>query len=218
MKWQILIVSQRSRHEFLSQLLCQLERQIAALGLNRFDQVDVSIHVDETGKWMGQAAEIGDMRERMRQQSTGEYINFVDDDDLISGDYVSSILPLLDGVDQVGFEVECFCDHNKLGVASHSIIHKGWSQTNGRYGMDPMKFCRDISHLNPMRRDLALAVPMSGGIGEDCRWANDMRTRGIVKTENFIPRSLYWYFWRGKKNDVNDPHDPWRQQWLDKLI
>jgi hypothetical protein len=212
MKWQIIIVSERSRRELLDQLLSLLEPQIDALGLRKFEQVDVLIHEDETGKLYGKPAEIGEMREYVRKKSTGEYINFIDSDDLVTPDYVSSILPLLDGIDQVGFEVKCFNDRTVLGVASHSLKHGGWTQTrnaNGRMG-DPMKFCRDISHLNPMRRELSLAARMSGGVGEDNRWANDLRTLGIVKTEHFIPRVLYWYLWRGNKNDAADARDPWR--------
>ena len=220
MKWQILIVSQRSRSEFLSQLLSQLEQQIAALGLRRFDEVDVLIHVDETAKLMGESAEIGEMREYLRKRATGDYINFVDDDDLLAPDYVSSILPLLDGVDQIGFDINCYADRSLLGVAHHSLKYvNGWTQqrnANGRMG-NPMEYCRDISHVNPMRRELALRVPMSGGIGEDCRWANSMRVQGIVKTEHYIPRPLYWYLWRGNKNDAKDANDPWRLSILESL-
>jgi len=217
-KWQILILSERSRNEMLQQVLEQLRYQMAALPLKKFGDVEVLVHEDETGKLFGKPTGVGEMREYMRKQSTGDYINFIDSDDLIAPDYIESILPLLDGVDYVGFDVKCFTDHEMIGIASHSLAHGKWSQhrlANGR--VPEMRFCRDISHLNPMRRELALSLPMSGSVGEDCRWANDLRAKGIVKTEHYISRVLYWYLWRGQKLDSKDANDPWRLQIIEDL-
>lgn len=194
----------------LQQLLSLLEPQIAALGLRKFDHVDVFIQECD-GK-----SEVGDQRELMRKQSEGEYINFVDDDDLIAPNYVSSILPLLDGVDQVGFELEMYSGQQKMEPVYHSLIHGNWiNPSNGRVGVGKA-FCRDISHLNPMRRELALLEPMSGGIGEDCRWAAAMR--GKVKTEHYIDTGpMYYYLWRPNKRDAVDARDPFRLQMIERL-
>lgn len=217
MRWQILIVTQPSRREMLSQLLSLLEPQLAALGLNKFDQVDVLIHETHPNVHVPfPNADIGDIREHVRKKSEGDYINFLDDDDLVAPNYVSSILPLLDGVDQVGFELEMYSGREKMAPVYHSLIHGNWTNpSNGRVGVGNA-FCRDISHINPMRRELALQVPMSGGIGEDCRWAQAMR--GKVKTEHYIDTGpLYYYLWRPNKRDAVDARDPFRLQMIDRL-
>jgi hypothetical protein len=128
----------------------------------------------------------------LRRASNAEYIAFVDDDDLVAPDYVSTILPLLDGVDQIGFELQCYIDAVALPKKTiHSLRHTGWFE-------NALGYFRDISHLNPMRRELALLEPMEGGHGEDKRWSD--RMRGKVKTEHYIPRVMYHYYFNTKKN------------------
>ena len=143
---------------------------------------------------------VGENRERLRQESRGEYICFVDDDDLVPPDYVSCILPLLDGVDYVGFNVEQRVNDSFHCIEQRSLRFNGVSRDNiGGY-------FRDLSHLNPMRRQLALQVPMHGFPEEDTRWANGIRDLGIVKTEHYIDHTLYYYLFRtDKPEDRSQP-------------
>lgn len=207
MKFQILILTQRSRSEFLEQLLSVLEPQIAALGIRKFDQVDIAVIRDEG---LPKGWQIGDKREWARQLSGGEYICFVDSDDLVAPDYIARILPLLDGIDYLGWEQECWIDGKKDPRRDwHSLEAKGWFDT-------PSAFHRDINHLNPMRRELALQKSMSGDVGEDMRWADAMRP--LVKTEHFIPNPpMYFYLARSHKDDAKDPQAPWRLELLERL-
>jgi hypothetical protein len=133
----------------------------------------------------------------LRRASKAEYICFIDDDDAVPEDYVSTILPLLDGVDYVGFQVQCYIDGVPLSRTYHSLKYYGWSE-------DDKAFYRDISHINPMRRELALLEPMEGGNGEDQRWADRMRKRGVLKTEHVINRVMYNYLFRTKKNQAGE--------------
>jgi Glycosyl transferase family 2 len=208
MKWQIMILTQPSRREFLEQLLSCLEPQIASLGVRKFDQVDLLIHEDNWKEppFLG----VGGKREFVRQKATGDYINWFDDDDLPAPDYIETILPLLDGIDYVGFDLEVTINKRYIGPTSHSLRHNGWTDDY----RDPAHY-RDISHLNPMRRELAMLKPMSGPIGEDHRWADAMR--GLVKTEHYIDRVMYYYLAREGKNDAKDAQDPWRLAKLEQL-
>ena len=114
----------------------------------------------------------------------------------------------VDGVDQIGFQLQCYMANKLLAPTYHSLSGSNWySNENGHY--------RDISHLNPMRRELALRKPMSGGYGEDHRWADAMR--GLVKTEHYVDKILYHYIARSRKDDRKDFNDPWRLQMIEKL-
>lgn len=208
MKYQIMILTKPERREFLNQFLSCIEPQISALGPRKFDQVDILVHEDNWKEppFIG----VGGKREVVRQKATGDYINWFDDDDLPAPDYISTILPLLDGIDYVGFNVEVYVDQKYIGPTTHSLKYNGWTDD---YHL-PAHY-RDISHMNPMRRDLAMLKPFSGPIGEDHRWADSMR--GLVKTEHYIDRNMYYYFSRQTKNDARDPFDPWRLEWLEKL-
>lgn len=204
MKWEILILTMPERKEFLRQLLEVLEPQIAALGLNKFDHIDVRVREHIPG------LSYGGNRQLMRERSTGDYINFIDDDDLIAKDYVVSILPLLDGIHQVGFRVQGYMNYAPMKRTYHSLSH-------GRWYEDAKGYYRDISHICPMRRELALAEPMEGGYGEDSRWADRLRARGIVQSESFVKKTLYHYLIREPKQDIADAADPRREAFMQSL-
>jgi hypothetical protein len=207
MKWQILILTQPSRAAMLAQLTDLFFAQAADMRsvqwiIRQFDS----------------KLTLGENRQKMREEATAEYISFVDDDDLVPRHFMRTILPLLDGVDQIGFKVKYFSDRREQHPCFHSLKYGNWTQTvHGRVvGESGAGFYRDISHLNPMRRTLALQKKMHGGVGEDCRWAADMR--GLVKTEHYVDDFLYWYLWRGNKNDAKDALDPWRLNLINQLL
>jgi len=187
MKWSILILTQPSRVEFL-------ERLMSYLGPQLLDFNDIELVITLFDKQFS----IGENRANMIEAAKGEYVNFVDDDDLIAEDYVNSIYPLLDGeVDYIGFEAKFFDDGIYTKPSFHSLVHKNWFENqNGYY--------RDLSHLNPIRKPLAVA----GNMGmhkepgqEDWWWAGRLRDMGIVKTEKYIPRPMYFAYYRRNKPD-----------------
>lgn len=182
MKWSILILTIPGREKLLQRLLDRLEPQIK--GNPEIETVVL--------KNLGS---IGEGRQKLLEKSRGEYVCFVDDDDLVDDNYIERIFPLLDGVDYVGFQVMTFRDGKLYGVAYHSLKHKDWR--SGKMYSE-----RDISHLNPIRRELALQAQMEGDFGEDGRWANRLRELGIVKTEHYIPEVMYFYYIRTHKPEM----------------
>jgi hypothetical protein len=197
-KLEILILTQPKRAKFLNQLMSILSPQLDG------KSVQIQICDDRDGN----IGTLGDKREYMRRCATAEYICFVDDDDFVSPHYVERILPLLDGVDQIGFDLIYFEKGMPIKPAHHSLKYETWASDN-------TAFYRDISHLNPMRRELALEVPMSGTFGEDMRWSQAMR--GKVKTEHYIPEELYFYLFRQFKKDATDHVEPRRLKLLEIL-
>jgi len=80
----------------------------------------------------------------------------------------------------------------------HSLRFPCWNSDNDGY-------YRDISHVNPMRKELAIQASMEGSAGEDSRWSERMRDLKIVKTEHYIDAIMYFYYWRSSKNDGVPP-------------
>lgn len=184
MKWSILILTQPSRTEFLKRLLAMLEPQTAPFP----DQIGIAIRVCD------RELSLGENRQKMLEGAAGEYVCFVDDDDLVAPDYVAKILPLLDGVDYIGFRLSLYNDGRPQSPTFHSLKYPNWfADAKGLY--------RDISHVNPIRRQLAIMCPMSGARGEDCRWSDAMRAKNVVKTEHFIDEVMYHYYYRSNKSD-----------------
>lgn len=189
-RWSILVLTMPSRASFLERLLNVLMPQVDGME-------DIELMVSSSNPLLP----VGENREQMRLRSLGAYLNFIDDDDLVAVDYVATIRPLLDGVDYVGFNIEqTFVDAPQLGmIEKHSLRYHGvYYDGSGAYD----GHFRDISHLNPMRRELALTVPMHGWPSEDSRWAEELRDKRIVKTEHYVDRVLYHYMTRTHKPEL----------------
>jgi hypothetical protein len=185
MKWSILILTMPQRKEFLHRLQQALYPQIEKL-----PDVEIIVRTSDP------SLTLGENRQAMLNSAAGEYVNFIDDDDMVAKNYVASIYPLLkSGVDYIGFPVKVFRDGTFIQTAYHSLQYKGWT-SHGDVAF------RDISHLNPMRKELALQVSMSGGYGEDHRWATQLREKQIIKTQKYVPEAMYFYYMRTKKQEM----------------
>lgn len=186
-KLDILCLTMPSRTEYLARLRANIEPQLTS---------DVRFTV----KLHDPSISLGANRQKMKEESDAEYLAQCDDDDLLSERYVEKILPLLDGVDQIGFRLQCSEDGVDLpGPTYHSLLCGGWFDKT--YADGTKAWFRDHSPLNPLRRELSLAVPMYGGFGEDSRWAGELRALGIVKTEHYIEEVMYHYLSRPNKTD-----------------
>lgn len=179
MKWSILILTLPARYTLLCRLLESLLPQI-----KQHPDIEIIIRTFDAQKTLG------DNRESLRRSASGEYINFIDDDDAVANDYVASIYPRLDGVDYVGFQVQVFADGEQSHLLSYSLTHPK---------PDIMSPWKDITHLAPMKRSLSLLVEMEGGMGEDTRWADRMRELAVLRTEHHISKPLYFYRYLTRK-------------------
>lgn len=183
MKFELLCLTMPSRKEFLNRLIENLSPQLRG-----------RTNVDMRIRMCDERYTLGENRDILLRLARSEYVAWVDDDDFVDPAYIETILPLLDGVDYVGFDLQCYIDGTALPhLTHHSLQFGNWYE-------DETGYYRDISHVNPIRRELALLEPFEGGHGEDKRWADRMRARGVLKTEHVISRVMYRYFFRSDKN------------------
>jgi len=175
----ILIASVYARHDQLVALLDHLAPQ-----LEPFDgRARVLLNVDDA------VAAVGSKRNQLMLAATARHLCFVDDDDWVHPDYVGRIMEaLVDDPDTVGFRVKYSVEGVEQKPAIHSITNDGWSETDSAY-------LRDISHLNPLRRSIALVgLPFNPGFGEDRAWAERVKASGLVRSEVYIEGSpMYEY-------------------------
>lgn len=187
-KWSIMILTQPNRERYLARLLAVLKPQIET-------HPDIEI----VTRSFDEKLDLGTNRQCMIENANGQYVNFIDDDDLVPADYVSTIYPLLDGVDYIGFQLQFYIDGVKQKPTFHSLRYKEWNS-------DQDGFYRDLSHVNPIRRELAILAPLSGGFGEDSRWSDALRAKGVVKTEHYVDSVMYLYYWRSDKESAPSTH------------
>lgn len=176
--WDILIASITYRTEQLIALLKELERQSVP-------GVGVLVYRDN------RHATYGDKCQRLYEASKADYVSMVDDDDWVAEDYVASVMKALrQKPDYVGYRV-LWTEHGAPQIPIvHSLEYDGWGGTS--------EFLyRDITHKNPLRRELALRARFEGDAAADVRWADDLRGQGVVKDEVFIDRDLYHYLAHG---------------------
>jgi len=174
-KLSILICSLKKRHKALSKLLDNLQEQCT-------EEIEILVDTDQ-----GQIT-TGAKRNKLLQNAVGNYIAFVDDDDMVSDDYVSKILQAIQE------DSDC-CSlqglmTNKRGVFKfiHSLEYKSWFKNGDMYYRYP-------NHLNPVKRELALKIGFPNiSKGEDRYYSDHLYP--LLKTEAKITGTIYYYLTR----------------------
>jgi hypothetical protein len=143
------------------------------------------------------------IRQRLVETTETDYLSFVDDDDLVSPDYVAAIVAALDGrPDYVGFQVQCYSDGAPTAVSYHSLEYRRWRNLTTHYE-------RDISHINPIRTAHARKVDFTRtrtGGAEDRDWAAQLRRSRLLRTQVVIPRIMYHYLYQTVGSRWQIPH------------
>jgi hypothetical protein len=172
--WDILIRSIVHRHAKLCDLLTVLNAQM-------LPGAGVLLHRDNLQTGAARKCQL------LVEASRADYTCFVDDDDMVAADYIPRIMAALAlRPDYVGFPVAWSIDGIRKRPAEHSLRHTGWND-------DFEALTRDISHLNPIRRELALLGTWAGEYAEDHDWAAQVAATGQVKTEVWIDVPMYDY-------------------------
>lgn len=174
-KLSILICSLASRADKLQRLMNVLQPQIN-------ESVELLVKTDN-----GEIP-IGKKRNLLLEEASGTYIAFVDDDDLVSEDYVKKILEAIESnPDCCGIQGIITFQGQGPRMFIHSLKYKEWFEQNNIYYRCP-------NHLNPVKRELALQVRFpETNFGED----KDYSTRlfPLLKEERFISGVVYHYLY-----------------------
>lgn len=176
-EFSILILSTRRRSHFLSRLLDRITPQLCP-------ETEMLISVDDA------TIPVWQKRNQLLHASRGNYVAFVDDDDLVSPDYVASILlAAKEKTDCITFKVARFLDGQLTGEARHSLDYSYYShQVKAGW----TTYQRPPNHLNPVRSALAKQIAFEDHGMEDVDFSS--RLRPHLRTEVFIDRILYEYY------------------------
>lgn len=180
-KWTILIATLGRRKDRLARLLGGLLPQVEAAG--------GAVTVEAL--WNHGERPVGRVRQDLLEGARSEYVCFVDDDDEVPDYYVARVLPLLDGVDFIGWRMQVWINGTlQPGSTVHSLAYASDRQSDG-------VLYRNVSHLNPVRRDLTAGTSFCRGWPEDADWCGQMRaklrTETYIGTEHYIDDVMYLY-------------------------
>ena len=178
-KFSIMICSLKARKKYLERLLNILKPQ-------KTNEVEVLCLIDE-----GELS-IGAKRQKLLNSSKGKYVAFIDDDDLVSDNYVELILEgIKQNPDVIGIHLIMNTDGKLSGKTYHSLKYNRWYDEAGD---DPSwrYYYRNPNHLNPIKRELALKSKYPNiSNGEDRVFS--MNVLPFLKTEYYIDSPIYFY-------------------------
>ncbi len=168
----ILVCSIQSRKKRLARLMSVLDSQMKR-------DVEVLVETD-SGQML-----IGAKRNKLLSRAQGDYVAFIDDDDLVSSDYVEKVLrAVMTSPDCCSLTGE-ITHHHEKNTFIHSIEHNHWYEENGVYFRCP-------NHLNAIKRELALQIGFpEKDHGEDRDFSE--RIFPLLKTEVEINGIIYYY-------------------------
>lgn len=165
------------RYRMLSRLNDVLDPQI----LKYQDRVEKRLN--DAGKTMT----IGEKRNWLIANSSCEYFVFIDDDDMISPDYLDEIFKAMESKPDVitfnGYYTENRGQRKRFEIR----LGNGYNETRDC-------FFRWPNHLAIMRRDAVVTVRFPHIIQrEDYLWSKEINDKGLLKSSVHIEKDLYWY-------------------------
>ena len=186
MKLSILVPTMPSRASYLKRLKRSLNGQIT-------DDVELLVFEGDPSQ------SIGSKRNALLEMAKGDYIAFVDDDDIVAHYYVSSILEAVKtSPDVVGIHLLHYEDYSLRGLTYHSLQFKEWFDEPNTGHPLIRNYYRNPNHINPVKRELALQVKFPEiNMGEDKDYS--MRLKPLLSREVYISDPIYAYLFRSIK-------------------
>lgn len=136
----------------------------------------------------------GEKRNRILDRANGEYIAFIDDDDLVPADYVARIFLALaenPGVDCIGFKGEMTTDGIDPWTFIHALDEKRSKEWTRVY--ETRTYYRPPNHLNPVRIDLARRAGFPDKArGEDFDYSQALFP--LLRTTVFLDGDPMYYY------------------------
>jgi glycosyltransferase involved in cell wall biosynthesis len=175
-KLSILIPSLDERKKSLDTLKAELTNQI---GKKNVEVLSLSDSRQMT---------IGQKRNMLLMQSTGEYVTFIDDDDWVTADYIEKV------VNAVSKNPDCSSLTGEIRFSDgysrpfiHSLRYDKWIDDH-----QEKVYYRPPNHLNAVRREVAVRVGFpSWNNGEDRAFS--MGIKPMLKKEQWIDGVIYNY-------------------------
>ena len=145
------------------------------------------IVVDES-----EAYNIGTKRNKLLQRAKGDYVWFIDVDDMIAYNAVKLVLEACkEGSDCIGISGT---------ITTNGKNEKQWhiSKDYGSWRTENDVYLRTPNHISPVKRELTLQAGFPEiSFGEDFEYS--MRLIPLIKTETKVNGNIYWYRFISKK-------------------
>ncbi len=157
------------------------QRRILLAGINhQIEAIEEPLRVEIIIVVDGGQIKVGQKRQDILNRAKGRFIAFVDDDDMVSLDYIKRIVRSIDKnkeADCISLNGIFHSPGNPPKSFQHSIAHKTYFET-------PDAFCRPPNHLNPIKTSRARMIGFGPKqCGEDFDYAMGLVDAGVLKVE-----------------------------------
>ena len=186
-KLSILICTMFNRDSLFQRLLAKLREQ---------ENSDIEIHYEIDDGTIS----VGEKRNKLLDKARGEYIAFIDDDDMVSDNYVELILNAINTSepDVIGMHLLMTVDGQNEERTYHSLKYDHWYDEPDPDRAGKTHYFRNPNHLNPVKREYALKVKFPTiDVGEDKDYSKNLLQ--YLKTEEYIEEPIYFYEYRSNK-------------------
>lgn len=186
----------------LSILVCSLPEPYNVEKLRRLEGIlrpqiegrDIELLIDASDR----KTPTGTKRNNLISRATGEYFQFIDDDDIVAGCFIKDILwGLRDSPDCVTFRG--WMTNNGGNRREWTIkLGSGYYEKDGHYYRWP-------NHLAVMKKSLVQHIKFPDiWITEDYIWSKAVNDQRVLKTEYHIDKPIYHYdYWDNKPHQTN---------------
>lgn len=186
MKISILIPTLDERRHLYQRLIGILKSDIG------YDSSLIEILSDSRGRYCS----IGQKRNDLLKSAKGDYVVFIDDDDIVCTDYIAQLLKGIEGNPDC-CSLKGLMTTNNLNPEAfeHSIKYFEYKTTENK-----IKYERYPNHLNCIKASIAKQFKFpETNFGEDTDWATQIFKSGLIKTEYYISKTIYYYQYKNKK-------------------
>ncbi len=159
-----------------------------------YQHVQILTYTDKPGMHT-----IGNKRNKLKSLVTAKYMAFFDDDDMPAEDYFHQLFTALKkykNADCCSLRGMLTTDGNTPEIFEHSILYKSYRTNKDAQ----VKYERYPNHLNLIKTSIAQQFnfpPINRG--EDTHFADQLFKSGLIKTEAYIPKTLYFYRYKHRK-------------------
>ena len=169
-----------------------LNRLLSFLNMNTSDEnrskIEIMVNIDDGTKSVGQK------RNEILDRAKGDYVCFIDDDDLVDEEYCNLIVKTIeenDDLDCIGFAGMYYVDGNQTMLFKHANEYGGHYKDG--FGIQH----RPVNHLNPVRTEYAKQIRFpEKDFGEDSDYCDRLLESGLLKNEVVIQdKIMYHYLW-----------------------
>lgn len=197
-KLAILIPTIDGRETYFNRLISTLEEQ-----KKWFPDNDVIILTLKDGGYRNGGKNIGAKRNELIQMAVNagaSHRAFIDDDDMVSNEYLKLNMPGVYGNYDCNSLVGIYSENGIINPKKHIFIH---SLKYDKWWEDDTTYYRNPNHLNVIKLELVKDIIFEDkNFGEDGCFSEELARQNKVKTEYEITEPFYQYLFRSKENGI----------------